>query len=85
MGQKTELTIADQRLLETVWDAIAEGKSVIGAVRVYRGLSPVELERTAGLGTEVIEALEAGIRPPSHDLLSAIASVLQVPSALLAE
>lgn len=60
------------------------GNSRLKAVRLWRGITQVELARRAGLGQGYLSDIESGRRPGTPELLRGLAATLDVPPEWIA-
>ena len=70
---------AEAPLPETVSTAILNGDSLLKALRVWRGMTQVQLADAAGIGQGYLSELEGRAKTGSPDTLAKLAQALDVP------
>lgn len=80
-ARKAELAAGQAGLLPPeVSKFLIQGNSRLKAVRMWRGLTQVELARRAGLGQGYLSDIENGRRPGTAEVLRSLAGHLDVPA-----
>ncbi len=70
---------AEAPLPESVSTAILDGDSILKALRVWRGMTQVQLADAAGIGQSYLSELEGRAKTGSPETLAGLAQALNVP------
>jgi len=74
---------ADAPLPESVSTAILKGESLLKALRLWRGVTQVQLAENAGIGQGYLSELEARAKVGSAETLAKLTRALDVPTGWL--
>ena len=86
--RKTLLVAAESRggeqLPAPVSEAVLNGTSLVKALRIWRGMTQVQLASLAGLNQGFLSAIEARSKQGSDETMARLAKALDVPRGWLA-
>jgi DNA-binding XRE family transcriptional regulator len=74
---------ADAPLPEAVSAAVLRGEGLIRALRVWRGLTQVQVAESADIGQSYLSELETRSKAPSAETAAKLARALNVPAGWL--
>lgn len=84
-ARKADLALGKSSTLpEAVSRLLLQSNSRLKAIRLWRGMTQTELARRAGIGQGYLSDMESGRRPVSAELLTALATKLDVPAEWIA-
>ncbi len=74
---------SDEPLPQPVAQAILAGESVVKAIRLWRGMTQMELAQAAGVTQSFLSEMEARNKTGSGNTLAKLAKILDVPQGWL--